>query len=135
LILADLSKIKLNGIEYNIKDTIARSMGAPPLATTSTNGLMSSTDKQVLDNLNPNVSVTYSNVNSSTIAIMNAKQEDLVDLLINEEPHILTQIRTNNLLNVNDETCELGYLSSSGVLTSSTNNNDTAGPYIAVTPG
>jgi len=33
LILADLSKIKLNGVEYNIKDTVARSMGMPPLAT------------------------------------------------------------------------------------------------------
>lgn len=96
---------------------------------------MSANDKQVLDNLNPNVSVTYSNVNDSTMAIMNAKQENLVDLLINEEPHILAQIRTNNLLNVNDEEVTDGYLSSSGVLTASTNNNDHAGPFIPVTVG
>lgn len=96
---------------------------------------MSANDKQVLDNLNPNVSVTYSNINNSTMAIMNAKQEDLVDLLINEEPHILAQIRTNNLLNVNDEEVTDGYLSSSGVLTASTNNNDHAGPFIPVTVG
>ena len=110
-------------------------MGSPPLATTATAGLMSANDKQVLDNLNPNVSVTYSDVNSSTMAIMNAKQENLIDLLINEEPHILAQIRTNNLLNVNDEEVTDGYLSSSGVLTASTNNNDYAGPFIPVTAG
>ena len=69
------------------------------------------------------------------MAIMNAKQENLVDLLINEKPHILAQIRTNNLLNVNDEEVTDGYLSSNGVLTASTNNNDHAGPFIPVTVG
>lgn len=96
---------------------------------------MSATDKKVLDNLNPNVSVTYNNLYVSELDIMNAKEENLIDLTIIEYPHISAQIRTSNLLNVNDETCESGYLSSSGVLTGSTNNNDTAGPYIAVTPG
>lgn len=96
---------------------------------------MSATDKKVLDNLNPNVSVTYNNLYVSELDIMNAKQENLVNLLINEEPHILAQIRTSNLLNVNDEEITDGYLSSSGVLTSSTNNNDHAGPFIPVTVG
>lgn len=134
--MADLSKVRLNGTVYNFKDAEARLLiETLPNATPVTNGLMSATDKKVLDNLNPNVIVTYTNVNNSTMAIMNAKEEDLIDLLINEEPHILAQNRTNNLLNVNDETCESGYLNSSGTLTGSTNNNDTAGPYIAVTPG
>lgn len=52
--MADLSKIKLNGTEYNIKDADARAAitaigeGAVsnlPLATTASNGLMSSNDK------------------------------------------------------------------------------------------
>ena len=105
------------------------------LATQSTAGLMSAKDKQVLDNLNPNVSVTVSNLYQSEAHVINAKRENLIDLEITEQPHISSQIRTSNLLNVNDEEIVPGYLSSSGVLTASTNNNDNCGPFIPVTPG
>lgn len=49
---------------------------------------MSATDKKVLDNLNPNVSVTYNNLYVSELDIMNAKEENLIDLTIIEYPHI-----------------------------------------------
>lgn len=94
---------------------------------------MSASDKKILNNLNPNISCTLSDINATSIEIMDAKEEDALSLLITENPHILQQIRTTNLLNVNDETCETGYLSSSGTLSS--NASDTAGPYISVTPG
>ena len=71
--MADLSKIKLNGIEYNIKDTVARQMGMPPLATETTDGLLSSDDKKILNNLNPNIEKTISNLNASEFNIINAK--------------------------------------------------------------
>jgi hypothetical protein len=43
--MADLSKIKLNGTTYNIKDEVARNAVSPPLATQTTDGLMSANDK------------------------------------------------------------------------------------------
>lgn len=128
----ELSKIKLNGVVYNIKDSISRNAVAPPLATQSTNGLMSSTDKKVLDNLNPNVTTTLSNINSSTLGIINAKEKNLFDLLINEHSRISAQIRTSNLLDVN-AIMQDAYISSSGTVTTST--NDYLGDFIPVSPG
>ena len=52
--MADLSKIKLNNVNYNIKDAIARAtLDSMPhgLATSSSDGFMSSTDKMTLDTL------------------------------------------------------------------------------------
>ena len=135
--MADLSKIKLNGVEYNIKDAEARTalqnVSAPPLATTTINGLMSATDKVVLDNLNPNISVTISNLNTNETHVINAKQENLVNLEIIELPHIESQIRTSNLLNVNENTTAGYYIGSNGV--PATNANDIMGDFIPVTPG
>ena len=131
--MADLSKIKLNGIEYNIKDTVARSAVSPPLATTTMNGLMSATDKQVLDNLNPNISVTISDLNVNETHIINAKQENLVNLEIIETPHVSAQVRTSNLLNVNENITTGYYISSGG--TPQTNANDIMGDFIPVTAG
>lgn len=137
--MADLSKIKLNGTTYNFKDAQARAdianLGSPPLATQSTPGLMSANDKQTLDNLNPNVSVTISNLNQEETYIINAKQENLVNLEIIEQPHILSQVRTNNLLNVNAE-LENAYINGSGVITpSGAAGTDRLGPWIEVSPG
>ena len=135
--MADLSKIKLNGIEYNLKDTEARealqNVSAPPVVTTTTNGLMLATDKQVLDNLNPNISVTISNLNINETHVINAKQENLVNLEIIELPHIESQIRTSNLLNVNENITIGYYIGSNG--TPATNANDIMGDFIPVTPG
>ena len=86
--MADLSKIKLNGIEYNIKDKVARNAVSPPVATETTDGLMSHLDKIVLDNLNPDVITTLSNLNSAEFQIINAKQSDALGLTIATEPVI-----------------------------------------------
>ena len=106
--------------------------GNIPVATTTTNGLMSAADKQVLDNLNPNVSVTLSDLYTSEVNVINAKQANMLDLEIIEEPHILEQIRTSNLLDVND-TYGSYYIGSNGAINAST--PDTLGPFIPVTPG
>ena len=49
--MADLSKVKLNGVTYNFKDAQARAdllnVSAPPLATASNDGLMTAADKQM----------------------------------------------------------------------------------------
>ena len=86
--MADLSKIKLNGVEYNIKDTVARSMGSPPLATESTDGLLSADDKKILNDLNPNIEKTISNLNASEFGIINAKDENALGLVMAVEPTI-----------------------------------------------
>lgn len=86
--MADLSKIKLNGVEYNIKDTIARNMVSPPLATETTDGLLSADDKKILNNLNPNIEKTISNLNASEFNVINAKQEDALGLVMAVEPTI-----------------------------------------------
>ena len=134
--MADLSKIKLNGITYNFKDAQARAdllnVTAPPLATATNDGLMSATDKQMLDNMNPNISVTISDIYASETHIINAKQENMVDLEIIESPHISQQIRTSNLLNVDNFTPGF-YIGSNGTLSS--NANDHVGDFIPVSPG
>ena len=130
--MADLSKIKLNGVNYNIKDTIARNAVAPPLATETTDGLMSSTDKQILNSLNPNITTTLSDIDSSEFCIINAKQSNALDLVIDVEPVIKSQIRTNNLLDVDNNTPGY-YIGSNGSL--STNANDLVGDFIPVSPG
>ena len=134
--MADLSKIKLNGTVYNIKDTVARDaleyIETPPLATQTSNGLMSAADKVILDNLNPNISSTLSNMYVSEIYIANAKQENMVDLEIIESPHISEQIRTSNLLDVNNFTPGF-YIGANGSL--SNNANDRVGDFIPVSPG
>ena len=94
---------------------------------------MSATDKQVLDNLNPNISVTVSDLNVHETHIINAKQENLVNLEIIETPHISAQVRTNNLLNVNENITAGYYISSSGA--PQTNANDIMGDFIPVTAG
>jgi hypothetical protein len=86
--MSDLSKIKLNGIEYNIKDTIARNAVAPPLATETNDGLLSADDKKILNNLNPNIEKTISNLNASEFNVINAKEEDALGLVMAVEPTI-----------------------------------------------
>ena len=134
--MADLSKVKLNGVTYNFKDAQARAdllnVSAPPLATATNDGLMSATDKQILDNMNPNISVTISDIYASETHVINAKQENMVDLEIIESPHISQQIRTSNLLNVDSFTPGF-YIGSNGTLAS--NTNDHVGDFIPVSPG
>lgn len=139
--MADLSKVKLNGITYNLKDAQAREAIAAigegaiadiPVATTTTNGLMSAADKQILDNMNPNISTTLSDINESEMHIINAKQQNIVDLEIIELPHISERIRTDNLLNVDNFTPGF-YIGSNGAL--ATNTNDEVGDFIPVSPG
>ena len=86
--MADLSKIRLNGVVYDIKDTIARNAVSPPLATETTNGLLSADDKKILNNLNPNIEKTISNLNASEFNIINAKQEDALGLVMAVEPTV-----------------------------------------------
>lgn len=95
--MADLSKIKLNGVEYNLKDNEAReaivaigegSIANIPVATSTSNGLMSASDKRLLNNLNPNIVTTLSNINTSEFQIINAKDENILDMVITAEPII-----------------------------------------------
>ncbi len=134
--MADLSKIKLNGTVYNFKDVTAREaieeISTPPLATQTTDGLMSANDKLILDNMNPNMTVALSNIYESEVHVINAKTEDMVDLEIIEQPHISEQIRTINLLDVNTFTPGF-YIGSNGQLSS--NTNDRVADFIPVSPG
>ena len=134
--MADLSKVKLNGVTYNFKDAQARAdllnVSAPPLATASNDGLMSAADKQMLDNMNPNISVTISDIYASETHVINSKQENMVDLEIIESPHISEQIRTSNLLDIDVFTPGF-YIGSNGALSS--NANDHVGDFIPVSPG
>ena len=139
--MANLSKVKLNGVTYNFKDSVARDAIAAigedaisdiPVATHNSNGLMSSADKQFLDNMNPNISVTISDIYTSETHVINSKQENMVDLEIIESPHISDQIRTDNLLDVNSFTPGF-YIGSSGQLAN--NANDRVGDFIPVSPG
>ena len=127
--MADLSKIRLNGTVYNFKDSYARNL---PLATTTSNGLMAATDKQVIDNLNPNVTVNITDWYDSDLEVINAKQANALDFEIKEPPHISSQIRTSNLLNVDSYTPGL-YIGANGATAS--NANDKLGEFIPVTPG
>ena len=86
--MADLSKIKLNGVEYNLKDTVAREAVSPPPATETTDGLLSADDKRLLNSLNPNIAKTISNLNASEFGIINAKAENALSLDIAVEPTI-----------------------------------------------
>ncbi len=128
--MADLSKIRLNGTVYNFKDKVARD--SLSIATSTSNGLMSAIDKQRLDSLNPNMSITIADLYQNETHIINAKQENLVDLEIIETPHISEQVRTSNLLNVN-ETFGNSYIGSNGAINSS--NSDLLGDFIPVSPG
>ena len=130
--MSDLSKIKLNGIEYNIKDTIARNAVAPPLATETTDGLLAASDKRLLNNLNPNIVTTLSEINISEFQIINAKEENMLSMTITAKPIIESQIRTSNLLNVDEYTPGF-YIGSSGALAN--NANDRVGNFIPVSPG
>ena len=131
--MADLSKVRLNGTVYNFKDAEARLLiETLPLATTSINGLMSATDKQVIDNLNPNVTINITDWYNSDLDIINAKQLNALSLEIKEIPHISSQIRTNNLLDANSYTPGF-YIGSNGA--NSSNANDKLGDFIPVSPG
>ena len=133
-ILAALVDAVQDGLDEKVNKNTATS--EIPAATTSTNGLMSAVDKNVLNTLNPNVNCTYSDLYMSGFEVHNAKQENLVDILLTEPPHIAQQIRTSNLLNINDEEVTPGYyISSGGSPSASTNNNDSMGPFIPVTAG
>ena len=87
--MADLSKIKLNGIEYNLKDTVARNAVSPPLATQNNDGLLSASDKRLLDNLNPNVVATLSNINTCGFII---KADNIFILVLSLEPKLLQSL-------------------------------------------
>lgn len=128
----ELSKIKLNGIVYNIKDNISRNAVAPPLATETTDGLLSADDKKILNDLNPNIEKTISNLNASEFNVINAKQEDALGLVMAVEPTISQQIRTINLLDVSVYTPDF-YIGSNGQLAS--NTNDHVSDFIPISPG
>ena len=132
VITHELSKIKLNGIVYNIKDSISRNAVAPPPATETTDGLLSANDKRLLNSLNPNIAKTISNLNASEFGIINAKNENALSLDIAVEPTVSQQIRTINLLDVNNYTPGF-YIGSNGQL--SNNVNDHVGDFIPVSPG
>lgn len=103
------------------------------LATTSSAGLMSALDKQTLDNLNPNVTITMDNMAVEQVNIIDAKQENLLNFEGIIEPQISSQIRTTNLLDVNGNVTPGYYLGSNGA--ASSNTNDILGDFIPVTPG
>lgn len=86
--MPDLSKIRLNGIDYNIKDTVARTAVSPPPATQTTDGLLSASDKRLLDSLNPNIEKTISDINDTEFNIINAKEEDALSLVMGADPVI-----------------------------------------------
>lgn len=153
--MPDISKIKLNGTVYDIKDTTARAtpititntlvdgaliatinstnIYAPNDVATSQNaGLMSAQDKDFLDSLNPNMEATLTNINSSEFQIINAKQSNALNMVLTAEPVIEQQIRTSNLLDVNVFTSGF-YIGSNGQLASNTNDN--VGDFIPVSPG
>ena len=102
------------------------------LATPSTAGLMSAQDKTVLNNLNPNVSVTIADALIPEIHIINAKQENLINLIGVEEPHIQEIQYTDNLLDVTNNTPGF-YIGSNGA--NQSNTNDMLGDFIPVSPG
>lgn len=129
-ILAALIDAMQDGLDEKVN--IATSTSEIPNATASTSGLMSALDKQVLDNLNPNVVVTMDNMAVDSIHLINAKPENAINFEGIIEPQIGAQIRTSNLLNV-DEFTPGYYIGSNGSL--STNANDHVGEFIPVTPG
>ena len=129
--MADLSKIKLNGDVYNFKDAYAREKLV--LATENTHGLLSAADKRVIDGLNPNIVTTLSNLNTDQLQIINAKEENAVDMTIAVEPSIAAQVRTDNLLDVHGETTPGFYISGTGSL--SNNVNDIVSDFIPVSSG
>ena len=116
--------------EY-IDNTIA-SLPSVSLATETTNGLLSADDKKILNNLNPNIEKTISNLNASEFNVINAKQNNALELVIVAEPTISQQIRTSNLLNIDEYTAGF-YIGSNGAL--SNNANDRVGEFIPVSPG
>ena len=134
--MADLSKLKLNGTIYNFKDAEARlileTKADNTLATETADGLLSADDKKILNNLNPNIERTISNLNASEFNIINAKQNNALGLVIAAEPIVSEQIRTINLLDVSVYTPGF-YIGSNGQLSS--NANDRVGDFIPVSPG
>ena len=109
-----------------------QNLAVPPLATESQNGLMSASDKQLLDSFNPNISVSLTGLYSPDLCIINAKRSNVINLEIVEDPHISTQIRTSNLLDVSD-TYGNFYISGQGAISQS--SSDLLGPFMSVTPG
>ncbi len=107
-------------------------MGSPPLATETTDGLLSADDKKILNGLNPNIEKTISNLNASEFNVINAKQENALGLVMAVEPTISQQIRTINLLDVSVYTPGF-YIGSNGQLAN--NANDHVGDFIPVSPG
>ena len=135
----DLSKVKLNGTIYNLKDEQARAdiagitnIVSPPVATQTSDGLMSANDKLTLDYINPNVTITLSDLNTDKVHIVNAKRTNMLSWEVLINPVIHSATRTSNLLDVSD-TYGNAYIGSNG--TNSNSGNDILGPYIAVSPG
>ena len=58
-----LSKINLDGAVYNLKDKELRET----MATSTTAGLMSARDKELIDSLNPDMATTLTNINNSEL--------------------------------------------------------------------
>ena len=104
--MADLSKIKLNGANYNIKDSVARTtLNNMPqgLATSESDGFMSSTDKMTLDTLSGGTKEekTITDVGAS-ILIDDALPEELIACEFTVHPAGNPENPTgggNNLLN------------------------------------
>ena len=107
-------------------------MVSPPLATETTDGLLSADDKKILNDLNPNIEKTISNLNASEFNVINAKQENALGLVMAVEPTISQQIRTINLVDVSVYTPGF-YIGANGNL--SNNANDHVGDFIPVSPG
>ena len=108
------------------------------VATQATNGLMSATDKTLLDTLNSNnttFTITNDNFSTTTIPLVNAKAANLVSCSCISEAQVSEPLRTSNLLDITD-THGSAYINASGVVTpSSSGGTDLLGPFIEVTPG
>lgn len=115
-----------------IEDRLEEFVPNDMIATQSTNGLLSASDKRLLDSLNPNVETTISNLNTNELGIINAKEENLLGIVIDAEPLISERIRTSNLLDVSDNYGSY-YIGSNGAINAST--PDLLGGFIPVTPG
>lgn len=108
-----------------------QSIPTASLATEITDGLMSAADKRIINNLNSNVLCTLSDLNTNYLEIINAKEENIIDMEIAVEP-IIARIRTNNLLDASVYIPGY-YITSDNTLHPSTEDN--LGDFIPVSPG
>ena len=120
------------GVVINAIQDALDEKASTDLATQSTPGLMSADDKFLLDNFNPNIEKTIQDQTYNLLCITDAKKDNLINGFFMVNPLISEQIRTENLLNV-DETFGEAYLSSSGSINNS--SSDVLGGFIPVNPG